>query len=567
MPPRNQPGQVMDGFGNWNASADQSSSHEIAKSPDHRLTVSPFHRLIAAAIALACIAPSGSAQAAITITKANGTAVPEGSFTISQNTFTEGYDIHLLQLYAQWSETVYEIHANGGETIENVFIEIDGPPAGSPLTIRLRSDLPGGLRTVRNIVQLGNAETQLLNVNSFEDIGSVEVDVIGNLVAGRDVLGPIISSTPDNPIRGVTWVQAGRDVLGDVTANLGRIGLVWAQRYIGTAADPINIHCKHGITQIAGDEVFANINSRLGGGTGGMWSFTADRFTGSMNIEKIVFNTSGGVDGRIVMRELFNGTVTMGKSYTSAAQYIELPVNGLGGQIIINADAVAGGSWTAPVRVGPQGNPLQVVLTGPRYNQTSASLGGGSVGLVPFRLHDQSCSPANGATADVLPGGKPLKVLLRHFGPVTFTPAAGAPVTIERRAAGTQNAFAAVPAAQFAFDIAPSDPRSLRVMAAAGQSGFAPGYEYRIRPTTVLRSNVPTLPGVLWDFDYQIVVQVPPCDGDIDSTGVVNVDDLLLLIAFWGQTSPAMPRADVNSNGIVNIDDLLALINNWGACW
>jgi hypothetical protein len=539
----------------------------VENSPNHRLATAHSYGLIVAVVAFMCVAPVSGVLAAITVTKANGTAVPEGSFTVSHNAFSDGYDIHLLQLYAQWSETVYEIHANGGETIDNVFIEIDGPSAGSPLTVRLRSDLPGGLRTVRNIVQLGNAETQLLNVNCFEDIGSVEVEVIGTLVAGRDVIGPIISSTPDNAVRGVTWVQAGRDVLGDVTANLGRIGLVWAQRYIGTAADPISIHCKHGITQIAGDEVFATINSRLGGGSGGLWSFTADRFTGSMNIEKIVFNTSGGVDGRIVMRELFDGVISLGKSYTSAAQYIELPVSGLGGQIVINADAVSGGSWTAPVRIGPQGSPQQVVLTGPRYNYTSESLGGGSVGLVPFRLHDQSCSPANGGVADVLPGGKPLTVSLRHFGPVTFTPTAGAPVTIERRTAGTQNAFVAVSAAQFSFSIGRNNSRALKVTAAADQNGFEPGYEYRIRPTSVLRSDVPALPGVLWDADYQIVVQVPPCDGDVNSTGQVNVDDLLLIIAFWGQANPIMPRADVNSDGIVNVDDLLALINNWGSCW
>jgi hypothetical protein len=178
----------------------------VENSPNHRLATAHSYGLIVAVVAFMCVAPVSGVLAAITVTKANGTAVPEGSFTVSHNAFSDGYDIHLLQLYAQWSETVYEIHANGGETIDNVFIEIDGPSAGSPLTVRLRSDLPGGLRTIRNIVQLGNAETQLLNVNCFEDIGSVEVEVIGTLVAGRDVIGPIISSTPDNAVRGVTWV-------------------------------------------------------------------------------------------------------------------------------------------------------------------------------------------------------------------------------------------------------------------------------------------------------------------------------------------------------------------------
>lgn len=61
---------------------------------------------------------------------------------------------------------------------------------------------------------------------------------------------------------------------------------------------------------------------------------------------------------------------------------------------------------------------------------------------------------------------------------------------------------------------------------------------------------------------------IAPNGGD----GVVNVDDLLLVINSWGFCPP--PPADCpgdiapppSGNGVVNVDDLLAVINNWGPC-
>jgi hypothetical protein len=55
-----------------------------------------------------------------------------------------------------------------------------------------------------------------------------------------------------------------------------------------------------------------------------------------------------------------------------------------------------------------------------------------------------------------------------------------------------------------------------------------------------------------------------PCDEDINGDKTVNVDDLLSVIAGWGE-GPTHP-ADVNDDGIVNVDDLLAVINAWGPC-
>ena len=53
--------------------------------------------------------------------------------------------------------------------------------------------------------------------------------------------------------------------------------------------------------------------------------------------------------------------------------------------------------------------------------------------------------------------------------------------------------------------------------------------------------------------------------GDINGDNVVNLDDLLAVIAGWGPC-PALPAAcpaDVDANGVVNVDDLLAVISHW----
>jgi hypothetical protein len=55
------------------------------------------------------------------------------------------------------------------------------------------------------------------------------------------------------------------------------------------------------------------------------------------------------------------------------------------------------------------------------------------------------------------------------------------------------------------------------------------------------------------------------CPADIaGGDGLINIDDLLLVINFWGQGGGA--PGDANGNGSVDIDDLLLIINAWGAC-
>ena len=64
-----------------------------------------------------------------------------------------------------------------------------------------------------------------------------------------------------------------------------------------------------------------------------------------------------------------------------------------------------------------------------------------------------------------------------------------------------------------------------------------------------------------------------PCPSDINNDNLVNVQDLLLVIAAWGGCpNPVDCPADIAPAGppmgddLVNVQDLLAVIGAWGAC-
>ena len=50
-----------------------------------------------------------------------------------------------------------------------------------------------------------------------------------------------------------------------------------------------------------------------------------------------------------------------------------------------------------------------------------------------------------------------------------------------------------------------------------------------------------------------------PCPSDLSGDGIVNVEDLLAVIAGWGG-----PGGDANGDGTTNVDDLLQVIGDWG---
>ncbi|MCP3905645.1 MAG: hypothetical protein GY715_18620 [Planctomycetes bacterium] len=542
--------------------------------------------LLAALVIGASVA---EAPGAITVTRSDGSpALPEEA-SITLNPVSGGWDVTLLSLYLPGGETVYTVTGDGGVHIDNIYIDVPcwpGPggecvPAGSPVYVHVLSAEPGGIYSIGNVEQRGTAETLLLNVQAEQDIGSIQAEIIGTIVAGRDITGPIVSTTPDHDARGIFWVEARRDILGDVLTPNGRIGRVWAYRNMGSPDAPIRIEARHYINGIfaapgacvqewiAGNEitcagdVYADINTRVNGGLGRIFRFLAGTFHGRFETRTIMADAATGTPGSMAVTEFCEADFVLGRSFANPAQWIELPPQGFTGQVVINADNIFGGQWTSPIHLGAASSPFRVTIVGPNYTQSTAALGGGSIGLVPFGLHLAATTPRPG---EVVPGsapGAPFVAYLQHYGPVLID--GPVPIIVERRPLNSTGIWIPLSPADFSATIDPADANVVRVTAAANQAGFAPGFEYRLSTTAQLRCDVPGTPPVQWAWSHSFGVDVADsCPADFNDDGIINMGDVIVLIGYWGP-SPGSP-GDLDGDGHVGFRDLLRVIGAWGVC-
>ncbi|MBL8887969.1 MAG: hypothetical protein JNK16_15030 [Phycisphaerales bacterium] len=107
--------------------------------------------------------------------------------------------------------------------------------------------------------------------------------------------------------------------------------------------------------------------------------------------------------------------------------------SGLKGQVVVNR-ANGGGQWTTPVVVGSGSAELSPL---PAYSKPSDQLGGGAIGLVPFRYYENDSVPL-GANADIanahpvlssaLNAGGEIKV--GFYGPVRASSTSGSPIEV-----------------------------------------------------------------------------------------------------------------------------------------
>lgn len=218
--------------------------------------------------------------------------------------------------------------------------------------------------------------------------------------------------------------------------------------------------------------------------------------------------------------------IAIGRSFMPGAAITISPTQGLRGDIGINT--LDGGYWqaNATVTIGA------TTISQYNYSNSFSSIGGGAIGLKPYRLHDSSCMPPNGGIALSPCPNSTVEVRLRHYGPLLWTSASGLPATITRRIACTTGAFTAAPSvttANFMLDddnTSASEPlRTLKITYA-----FAAGYEYTITPTPNLKSFGGSTPEVIWESPYSVRVK-SSCIADIAGVGglpngAVDIDDL-----------------------------------------
>ncbi len=504
-------------------------------------------------------------RADLTIIDSTGAPVAPENYVIAWDETEQAYDIVLLGLFNPWGDTTYEIHGNGGESIDRLEIAVNGPTAGSPLIVRVISDGLPGLNSVNEIVQTGTAETLLNRVEVNVDVGRIEVLAVGNIIAGRNIVGPITATTPSNAARGITLVQAGHDVLGDLYALNGRIKEVIAGREIGTDDQPIEIRAGQYIGRIqANGNCYAQIDSTFGSGGGHIASFDVASFFGSMLIKKLKYVSGYTNPGQIRFRDCLEGSIIIeGGFRAEELTTFVTGVGGIAGQIILNASADPSCVWTGPIQIGEDGIDVLTLET-PDYAESCEQLGGGSVGLVPFLIHNESCQPINGGEVEQV-GSAGVVVNIRFYGPLVATESM--PVDIARRSAGSQTTFEAVPGSQFVAEILPGSPQVLRLTRAWMQSGFESGYEYRITPRPSLQCLLPDPVPVADGQVYLVTVRGagPQCLGDSNGDGQVGAEDFTQLLVEFGQTGDGL-AADFDGNGSVDLLDFTIILVHWGPC-
>lgn len=388
---------------------------------------------------------------------------------------------------------------------------------------------------------------------------------------------------------------------------------------IGVSTSPVSITASGDIRSVVASAIYADIDASDpgGGGTWDVWRLetTGGIFSGSLSLDRLRDPVVGSEEGVIVDTDL-DADITIARSALEpivvegdfpVGRVIDIGINlqnntinnqqqntgkvsitgnlagtlwigrsllgpisvassgGLQGQIVINARD-DGGVWMTGDD-GTLGNG-SVTVDGvslaliPWYDQTSASLGGGAAGVVPFSVHFKDCSPASNTLRDdecenyynalrrVGPGSAWPSVSLHHYGSITAV-GEGKPFTVRRKPASDTSCDWQDVTASFSHTMHPSG--ATRAILISGP--FVAPYDYLIEPRTTGESllacdGLPASTGdvPVHDYDYRLrVLQIE----DINLGGFMDQGDVTAWLA---------DPEDVNFDDVVDGADLIAVL-------
>jgi hypothetical protein len=279
---------------------------------------------------------------------------------------------------------------------------------------------------------------------SFQVVTDVTGDIkthwlVSGLV-GRSLTGAVTALNTTAFTPAITSLTAGSvsydgSITGNITNEYGPVtdvGVVSGD--IGSSGSHVNIQAALFNGNIEANSIYAEIGATSGGMVP---SFNyletfAGNFEGSLTMAD--WGSVLGTRGLLVAGDLAADVVIAG----SLPSGINISAGGnITNQISINA---AGGSSTWVGTVSANGSGL---MSPPYYTDTSSHIGGGSVGLVPFHLHDSDCDPPPSSAACEptfstrawpagFGGGTRQTIILRHYGPVFNSNAEVVPLVVYR---------------------------------------------------------------------------------------------------------------------------------------
>jgi len=436
---------------------------------------------------------------------------------------------------------------------------------------------------------------------------------IGTIVTTENCRGTIAAMSGS-----INNLSVGGGLFAPVDAG-GAILNIAVAGDIGTSMSPVSITADGDIRSVVANAIYADIDASDpgGGGTWDVWRLqaTSGTFSGSLSLDRLRDPTAGSTQGVFVYGDL-DADVTIARS---ALEPLEVEGDFLPGRIIdiginlqkntINNQSqntgevsikgiLAGDLWIGRSLLGPisitssSGLQGQVVInardddgvwmTGddgtlgngsvtvdgvslspiPWYDQTSASLGGGAVGVVPFSIHFKDCSPASNTLREdecddyynalrrVGPSGFWPSVTLHHYGPIKAV-GEGKPFTVKRKPVSDTSCDWEDVTASFSHTMHPSG--ATRAILISGS--FVAPYDYLIEPRTTGESllacdGLPASTGdvPVHDYDYRLrVLQIE----DINLGGFMDQGDVTAWLA---------DPEDVNFDDVVDGADLIAVL-------
>lgn len=258
--------------------------------------------------------------------------------------------------------------------------------------------------------------------------GEIDARQIGHagtfdgLEIGGDVNADIdLSGTPVSIVAGdqLNLLEIDGDLGGDIDADEGNVGVVVVTGAIGSPTSLVSLAADGDIDVVQAGEIHAVITAAD--------SISEISALGNATEGSVTYSGSGDLRGEIIADDISAASQTpgilaardaIGTAVSDDWSFAEIPdlsghqpsirigrtldssltiatSNGdLAGEILVNTndDSMDPGGWDGSVKVG------STTLSPPYYSETTATLGGGAVGLVPYRLHRDDCDPPHDST-------------------------------------------------------------------------------------------------------------------------------------------------------------------------
>ncbi len=360
-------------------------------------------------------------------------------------------------------------------------------------------------------------------------------------------------------------VRVGGNLLGSVTSS-GTILELNVGGILGSPSGSV-VQAQSTINNVIAGTLRSSIVT-----TGNIGFVSANSMSPSASIECVDLTSASLGNGIVVAGDLA-GTVRINGALTAASRIRAATISG---QVVVNGQPSNNGQWLGPVQIGTT-NPIALEPR-PSYFLTPALIGGGAIGLAPFRIHRTAGTPAydvttgnvSGTINNTNTGSAQVFPAVAFYGSVKPQGVQTTLLTLQRLVDAT---YVAVPAEEVSFSVIDDGAfdRRVRIAPASGTrpAGFRlrPG-QYRATPTTALRCDLvagETAVSSEGEFLFTIidgcgVADIANTDGEYRPDNAVDNGDFNAFFAAFFRDETDLDRffADIaNTDGDPSADGLI----------